>query len=163
MTISIEDAQYEHYKTVLSLNEAAIPAVNSLALADLEQLAAQSCYFKVALSDDEVLGFLLMLPPGASYSSLNYAWFSERYDDFAYVDRIVVDPSAAGKGIGRRFYTDAIESLSGEHSRILCEVNIKPRNDVSLAFHAALGFVEVGQQDTEGGVKRVSLLSRELT
>ena len=162
MNISIETAQYEHYKAILDLNESAIPAVNSLALADLEQLAAQSCYFRVALLDDEVVGFLLMLPPGASYSSVNYAWFSKHYDDFAYVDRIVISPSAAGNGIGRRFYNDAIEVLAGAHSRINCEVNIKPRNEASLAFHAALGFVEVGQQDTESGSKRVSLLSREL-
>ena len=160
--LSIEIAQYGHFSAILALNEAAIPAVNSISLTDLEQLAAQSCYFRVAIVEDEVLGFLLMLPPGASYKSLNYAWFSERYEDFAYVDRIVIDPAVAGTGIGRQFYSDAIAVLAEKHSRINCEVNIKPRNDVSLAFHAALEFVEVGQRDTEGGSKRVSLLSRVL-
>ncbi len=158
----IEIAQYEHFAAVLALNEAAIPAVNSISLTDLEQLAAQSCYFRVAIIEEKVLGFLLMLPPGASYKSLNYAWFSERYDDFAYVDRIVIDPAVVGKGIGRQFYNDAISVLAENHSRINCEVNIKPRNDASLAFHAALGFIEVGQRDTASGTKRVSLLSRVL-
>ena len=161
MKVSIELAQYEHYKAILDLNEAAVPAVNSLSLTDLEQIAAQSCYFKVALADDEVVGFLLMLAPGANYKSINYAWFSERYEQFAYVDRIVIAPSMGGKGIGRLFYDDAIGELAELHGRICCEVNIKPRNDVSLAFHQALGFVEVGQQDTENGAKRVSLLARE--
>lgn len=161
MAPKIELAQYEHYKSILGLNEAAIPAVNHLSLADLEKLAAQSCYFKVAVVDEAVVGFLLMLSPGASYQSLNYAWFSQRYDEFAYVDRIVVDPSMAGKGVGRIFYNDAIEELGDKYRRICCEVNIKPRNDASLGFHRALGFVEVGQQDTENGSKRVSLLVRE--
>ena len=161
MKVSIELAQYEHYKAILELNEAAVPAVNSLGLADLEQITAQSCYFKVALVDEAVVGFLLMLAPGANYQSINYKWFSERYEQFAYVDRIVIDPSMGGKGIGRLFYSDAISALAEQHGRICCEVNIKPRNDVSLAFHQALGFVEVGQQDTENGIKRVCLLVRE--
>ena len=161
MKASIALAEYEHFKTILELNEAAVPAVNSLSLTDLEQIAAQSCYFKVALVDEEVVGFLLMLSPGANYKSINYAWFGERYEQFAYVDRIVIDASMGGKGIGRMFYSDAISELAELHGRICCEVNIKPRNDVSLAFHQALGFFEVGQQDTEGGSKRVSLLARE--
>jgi len=162
MEISIELAQYEHFKAILDLNEAAIPAVNSLDLTDLEQLAAQSSYFRVALFEGEVVGFLLMLSSGASYKSINYQWFSEHYEHFAYVDRIVIDAHMGGKGIGRKFYADAINELAGTHQRICCEVNIKPRNEASLAFHDALGFAEVGQQDTEAGSKRVSLLSREL-
>jgi predicted GNAT superfamily acetyltransferase len=41
------------------------------------------------------------------------------------------------------------------------EVNLEPRNDQSLAFHAALGFVEVGQQMTDYGT-RVSLMTKPL-
>ena len=44
---------------------------------------------------------------------------------------------------------------------LFCEVNVRPRNDVSLDFHASLGFREVGQQDTDGG-KRVSLLALDV-
>jgi predicted GNAT superfamily acetyltransferase len=45
---------------------------------------------------------------------------------------------------------------------LFCEVNVRPRNDASLAFHEAIGFREVGQQDTDGGAKRVSLLALDL-
>ena len=161
MKLSIESAQYDHYQAILNLNEAAVPAVNSLELADLERLALQACYFKVALVEDEVVGFLLMLAAGAQYKSLNYAWFSENYTQFAYIDRIVINPFMSGKGVGRQFYLGAIDALVEKHIRLCCEVNIKPLNKVSLAFHEALGFVEVGQQDTENGSKRVSLLLRE--
>ena len=39
---------------------------------------------------------------------------------------------------------------------------MKPRNDGSLRFHHRIGFTEVGQQDTDGGKKRVSLLAKDL-
>ncbi len=39
------------------------------------------------------------------------------------------------------------------------EVNVDPPNEVSLAFHAGLGFTEVGRQDTPYGI-RVSMQMR---
>ena len=45
---------------------------------------------------------------------------------------------------------------------LFCEVNLRPRNERSLAFHAAIGFREVGRQDTDGGNKHVSLLALDL-
>jgi predicted GNAT superfamily acetyltransferase len=45
---------------------------------------------------------------------------------------------------------------------LCCEVNVRPRNDVSLEFHHTVGFREVGQQDTDGGKKTVSLLELPL-
>lgn len=45
---------------------------------------------------------------------------------------------------------------------LFCEVNLRPRNDPSREFHEAIGFREVGQQDTDGGDKRVSLMALEL-
>ena len=43
---------------------------------------------------------------------------------------------------------------------VSCEVDVVPENPGSLRFHEALGFESVGQQDTEGGEKRVRLLVR---
>jgi len=42
------------------------------------------------------------------------------------------------------------------------EVNADPPNEGSLRFHARLGFVEVGQQDTPYGI-RVSMQMRPTT
>ena len=33
----------------------------------------------------EVCGFLLVLPAGQKYESLNYKWFSGKFSDFAYI------------------------------------------------------------------------------
>ena len=41
-------------------------------------------------------------------------------------------------------------------------MNLRPRNEVSLAFHDTMGFTSVGEQDTEGGAKTVVMLARTL-
>lgn len=43
-----------------------------------------------------------------------------------------------------------------------CEVNLHPRNDVSLAFHERQGFGEVGRQDRDDGAKTVSVMIKPL-
>ena len=44
-------------------------------------------------------------------------------------------------------------------SKIIClQVNVKPYNSQSLYFHGKYGFKEIGQKDTENGIKRVSYL-----
>ncbi|MBP8212095.1 MAG: hypothetical protein KAY11_21220, partial [Ilumatobacteraceae bacterium] len=66
-------------------------------------------------------------------------------------------------GIGRAFYDTLVVQFSGSWPVLLCEVNVRPRNDASLHFHHSIGFREVGQQDTDGGAKTVSLLALPLT
>lgn len=159
MNLVIRNAQTSDIDAALTINQANLPAVSSLRRAELEQLAMWSNYFKVAVNEDErVMGFLLCLGPGKPYQSLNYTWFAKRYDRFLYIDRIAIDTKAQRQGLGRRFYADAQALTKAEGMPLLCEVNIVPRNDDSLAFHERLGFRSVGEQDTEGGKKRVTLL-----
>jgi predicted GNAT superfamily acetyltransferase len=123
---------------------------------------------RAAEVDGTVAGFCLVLPPGVDYASLNYGWFSRHaaelgYGTFAYLDRIAVAPAARRHGVGRALYARLVDELTGSSPVLFCEVNVRPRNETSLAFHAAVGFREVGQQDTDGGRKRVSLLALDLT
>jgi len=146
----------------LVLNNANLPALNELDAVELERLTRLSLVSVVAELDGAFAGFCVVLAPGADYASLNYRWFSERYDDFAYLDRIAVDPTLRRAGVGRAFYADLRTRLAGVKPVLLCEVNVRPRNDASLDFHHAIGFREVGQQDTDGGTKTVSLLELSL-
>jgi uncharacterized protein len=153
---------------VLALNNANVPAVSGLDAAELARLAALTSISLVAELDDLFAGFCMVMPPGVDYASLNYTWFSRHagelgYDSFAYLDRMAVAPEARRQGIGRALYARLGAELTGAVPVLFCEVNVRPRNDTSLAFHAAIGFREVGQQDTDGGAKRVSLLALELT
>jgi uncharacterized protein len=155
---SLTDADLDR---VLGLNQAAVPAVGDLDARRLEHLVGESLLALAATDDrsDDLVGFCLVLGPGADYTSVNYRWFCERYDDFVYLDRVAVDGAARGQGHGRALYAE-VERLV-DAAWFTLEVNLRPRNDASLAFHARLGFGEVGQQETPYGA-RVSLQAKAL-
>jgi uncharacterized protein len=160
--VKIRETSENDLAAALALNNASLPELNELVLEELATLVEQSTVSLTAEVDGAFAGFCVVLPPGVEYGSLNYTWFSRNYDDFAYLDRIAVDPAFRRYGIGRGFYTELQERLAGRFPVLLCEVNVRPRNDVSLAFHHSIGFREVGQQDTDGGKKTVSLLELPL-
>jgi predicted GNAT superfamily acetyltransferase len=106
--------------------------------------------------------FLLAFDQRARYDSPNYLWFRNRCQRFVYVDRIVVASAVRGRGCARRLYLDLFDhALRAGHDRVFCEVNLSPPNPVSDAFHAALGFVEVGTASV--GNRIVRYLSRALS
>jgi predicted GNAT superfamily acetyltransferase len=159
---TITAAKASDLPALLSLNESALPHLNSLTLDALRTLAGQSCYLKVAHVGTQLAGFLLALDPRQSYGSLNYRWFCQHFERFVYVDRVVVADAFRGTGIGKSLYED-LDRAAKEHAAWLtCEVNLLPPNPGSLVFHHKLGFHEVGQQDTDAGRKRVSLLAKQL-
>ncbi|MCS5629198.1 MAG: GNAT family N-acetyltransferase [Pirellulaceae bacterium] len=148
---------------ILELNKAAVPAVNLLNTQESRNLFSQAEYFQCLWLDQEVIGFVIALVPGATYESPNYSWFESQYDQFLYVDRIVIDPSYQGNGFGHMLY-DKLKKFAGQKQipRITCEVNLRPKNENSLRFHQRYGFRQVGVQETEGGTKQVSLLAYEM-
>lgn len=149
----IEDRDLDQ---VLELNQASRPALGDLDMERLRGLVALCAFALVAEEEERVAGFVLALEPGQPYDSLNYRWLEQRFDDHVYVDRIAV--GTTGRGLGAALYEE-LARLVGNR-RISCEVNLRPSNEGSVRFHEREGFVEVGQQETEGGKKRVSLMAR---
>lgn len=144
---------------VVAINDAAAPAVPVTPARELAELIAQSRLTVVA-DDGDVAGFIVALAPGSDYASENYAWFSARSHDFLYVDRIVLAPRLRSHGVGPQLYAAVADAARGDGAtEITCEVNLRPPNPGSLAFHERLGFVEVGRQQTKGGVTEVALLA----
>ncbi|MCB1001493.1 MAG: GNAT family N-acetyltransferase [Acidimicrobiales bacterium] len=146
----------------LALNNANVPALNELDAPEIARLVSIAHTALTAEVDGAFAGFCVAFAPGVDYGSLNYGWFSRTYDRFVYLDRIAVDPAYRRYGIGRAFYERLIERARGHVPRITCEVNVRPMNEASLAFHHSIGFREVGQQETDGGNKTVSLLALDL-
>jgi predicted GNAT superfamily acetyltransferase len=148
-------------KSLLALNNAHAQELSWLEPARMQHMVAQAF---LARRIGNLDAFLLAFDQDAGYDSPNFLWFRSRYPRFVYVDRIVVAASARRRGCARRLYRDLFEHAeSAGHERVVCEVNISPPNPASDAFHAALGFVEVGSASVHEGSKTVRYLSRALT
>ncbi|MEX1288004.1 MAG: GNAT family N-acetyltransferase [Acidimicrobiia bacterium] len=149
---------------LVDLNNAAAPAVNRLPAPDLVRLVDAAAWARVVVAGDAVVGGLVALDgPGLDYESENYAWFSDRYDSFLYVDRVVVSTALRGAGIGSGLYRAMLGHAEDVGHRVVCaEVNVRPANPGSLRFHRRHGFQPVGEQDTKGGTVRVRMLAREV-
>ncbi|MGH3098379.1 MAG: GNAT family N-acetyltransferase [Streptosporangiales bacterium] len=156
----IRDLTNDDLPRVLELNNAATPAVSPLDRAGLDKLAEMAVVQLGAEADGAVVGFALGFGPGAPYGSENYRYFAERLADFCYIDRIVVDPTYYRRGIGSALYDEVERRCTA--AVLTCEVNIKPRNEESLAFHAKRGFAEVDTQETGGGTTTVALMQKPL-
>lgn len=145
---------------VLALNNQFAVETSFLDAAKLADMVAEAF---LATRIGDVDAFLIVFDQRAHYDSPNFQWFCERFPDFAYVDRIVTGPQARGKGYARALYQDLFaRAAAAGHKRVVCEVNSDPPNPVSDAFHATLGFAEVGSQTLRGSSKTVRYLSKNI-
>lgn len=142
---------------VLALNEEVVHKLAPMGPEDFRWYLDTIELAWAAEVDGAFAGFVLVLGPGHDYDSDNYRWFSERWDDFWYLDRVAVAATARRAGVGTAIY-DALQARAAADGRpVLLEVNVEPPNHASLAFHRGRGFVEVGQLAHDDGAKVVSL------
>ena len=145
---------------VLALNARNVEALAPMDADRFARLRTWASRFDVLEAERGFAGFVIVFGPGTDYDSENYRWFAERYQDrFAYLDRIVLHEAVRRRGLGGFVY-DAVERDAAGHGRLTLEVNLVPRNEPSLAFHARRGYVEVGQLGDE--THRVSLMEKPL-
>jgi len=145
---------------ILALNNAHAQELSWLEMPKLENLVREAF---LALRVGEVDAFLLAFDQDADYDSTNFLWFKARYPRFAYVDRVAVAKPARGKGHARLFYETLFDKArAAGHTIVACEVNSDPPNPGSDAFHAAMGFAEVGSAAIYGGERTVRYFVRPL-
>ena len=159
---NLRNVKIDDLKDIIEINEESIPAVNTVSLMQFKSFLTDSIYFKVVTNrSQKICGFLLVLPSGLEYDSLNYKWFSSRYEKFAYIDRIAISKNWRNKGMGKSLYTD-LENTLKDYNLIACEFNVIPLNLVSKQFHESLDYENVGFQLTENGTKKVSLMTKKI-
>lgn len=158
----IRDIAESDLDAVLHLNESEVPHLGSVDLEQMQWFASNASYFRVLETDAGIAAYLVGLRPGTSYQSPNYRWFCDRYEDFAYVDRVAVAEFARRLGLASRLYADFASSVPASVKIMTCEVNLRPPNASSMRFHTQLGFRQVGSQTTEGGAKEVAMLAKDL-
>jgi len=126
------------------LNNEAVPAVNPHDAESLAELIAMADRAWVVDDGGVLAAMLVTFGPGAAYESRNYIWLNERYDDFRYVDRIIVAPSHKRMGLGAKLYATLEEQAQQVGAaRLLCEVNVEPPNPQSIAFHESGGWLGI--------------------
>lgn len=146
------------------LNSSEVPFVNFLSMDDFAALVNLSAYARITLTDDgKPSGLLVGFLPGAAYQSANYRWVNAQYDDFFYIDRIIIDGHYRNQGLARHLYDDAAR-FARDHRKtaLICEVNSKPANKNSLAAHARMGFLPVGRASSDDDQKEVVYLRKGL-
>lgn len=158
----VRDATGTDGAAVLALNNAHVPEVNALSEEEFAFLTARASYYRVAVDGDGLAGFVLCLPAGLDYWSENYRWFSARYAEFLYLDRVVVAPRVRRAGVGRALYENLHRTVEGRWPRVTLEVNLRPPNPGSVAFHEQMGYLPVGVREYEDGAKAVQLYAREV-
>jgi uncharacterized protein len=145
---------------ILALNNEHARELSWLDLEKLEHLVGEAF---LALRAPRSDAFMLAFDQDADYGSENFLWFKARYARFAYVDRVAVAESARGKGLARAFYEALFDKARGAgHTLVTAEVNSDPPNPASDAFHAAMGFEEVGSASIYGGERSVRYFVRKL-
>jgi len=143
---------------VLALNEQNVELLAPLDGERLVQLQSWADTAAVIDVDGAFAGFVLTFVAGSPYDGENFGWFSDRFGDFCYLDRIVIHEDFRRRGLGSQVY-DELESSCGRPLFAL-EVNLDPPNEGSLAFHRARDFAEVGQRVSFGHL--VSLFLKTL-
>ena len=159
VTALIRNARPADFPSIAKLNAGSESFLSPMSEPRVERLHGWAAYHRVIQEDAQVAAFLLAFREGAAYDSPNYRWFSERYDSFVYIDRVVVAPAHRGKGLATFLYLDVFAfAMKSGIQTVTCEFDIDPPNEVSRRFHDKLGFQEVGSHSYNN--KRVSMQAR---
>lgn len=159
----IMDMAEKHLNAILELNQELVHFLSPLDIDSLTNLANMAEMFKVVEVDGELAAFLITVRENKPYGSVNYKWFLDNYEEFLYIDRVVVSQKYQHIGIGKLIYDYVIKYAKDNNvKRITAEIDIQPPNPISLMFHKTFGFKEVGKQVIYGGKKEVSLQLKEI-
>lgn len=141
---------------VLALNEQHVELLAPLDEPRLRALLREAETAHVIDLEGAFAGFVITFAAGSAYDGENFAWFTEHFDDFCYLDRVVIHEDYRRRGLASQVY-DQLEGTCGRAVFTL-EVNLDPPNEPSLAFHRRRGYVAVGQRVSGGHL--VSMLAK---
>ena len=159
MQVKIRKAEEKDYPFILRVNEENVEVLSPMDESRVREFSKWSELFLIAEADGTPAAFLFALREGlADYDSENYLWFSKNYEKFLYIDRIVIDAPYRRTGVGKALYQEVFRYADATGVPfVTAEIDTEPYNEVSLGFHQAMGFREVGVQRVRNNSIRVSL------
>ncbi|HLY07373.1 MAG TPA: GNAT family N-acetyltransferase [Rhizomicrobium sp.] len=160
MTVLVEPGSAD-LDALLALSNAHEKEIGNFTKTEFSELVALS--FRTRMTGERD-AFLIALSERAPENAPNWRWFAARFPRFVYIDRVVVAEGSRKRGLGTLLYTDVMQAArDSAHTRLCCEVNIDPPNPGSDAFHARMGFEEIGRAYLPDRGKTVRYLMRDLT
>lgn len=163
LNFKIRGALPEDFQSIIALNAAEVVWTSPMDSAKISALHYLSSYHKVVEHNGRVVGFLLAMCSDDKYINENFDWFLNRYSQFVYIDRIVIDASCKGLGIGRTLYNDLFAFAERRGLQVLCcEYNLSPVNESSKVFHTKMGFEQVGERTYTNSDKVVSMQATKI-
>jgi predicted GNAT superfamily acetyltransferase len=144
--MTLEITTLDNANFLLEFNNAAIPDIGALTAAKAEWLVTHAALPLLALLDGRPAGMVMVLSDDCGYDSDYYRWFTNRYRNFLYIDRIVVANWARGQGVARQLYTHIEREADKQGLAIVADVYSEPPNVPSLGLHRAMGYEEIGAQ-----------------
>ena len=146
LSVFTEVPENKELSILYSLNQQNTPEVGELAsINSLSKLINMSTVNFYVLEDNEIIGFVICFREGSEYKSPNYKYFKNKEVKFLYIDRVVIKKSHRRRGAGSYLYDRLDDLAKKEGIPLCCEVNILPRNEISLSFHYKKGFEDDGE------------------
>ena len=161
MNFCCRDINKNDFKEIIALNKKFESYLSPLDHPELLFIIKESWFAKSIRLDQKLIGFLITIPPNSVYNSINYNWFNKKYNSFIYIDRVCISNQFQRHGLGQYFYDEVKSNFRVMTKRMVCEVNIFPRNKISELFHMRYGFKEVAKLKYKNSLKVVSLKSYE--
>ena len=158
----VRPARRDDGPAILAINRQGVPGVSLLGMPEVEEFLRRSRFFRVAEQAGVVVAYLIGLSFDLPYEGEEFLWFKTRFRDFLYVDQVAVAGESRGRGAASALYADLERSAVAQQTPLLTlEVNLRPENRPSLAFHERQGFAEVGRLETRDG-RLVRLMAKWL-
>ena len=142
------------------LNNAAVPDVNRIDERKADWLLTHSALARMAIVDGHAAAVIVVLGDASNLESDYFRWFTERYENFLYIDRVIVAEKARRRGVATRLYREVDALARRSRMAIASDVYSQPPNMPSLNFHEKMGYREVGQQFSNSEGKTVSKLMK---
>jgi len=148
LSIFTEVPENKELNILYLLNQQNTPEVGELvSINSLSELINMSTVNFYVLEDNEIIGFVICFREGSEYKSPNYRYFKNKEVKFLYIDRVVIKESHRRRGAGSYLYEHLYDLVEKEGIPLCCEVNIMPKNQISLNFHYKKGFKDDGERE----------------
>ncbi|MEP6343799.1 MAG: GNAT family N-acetyltransferase [Maricaulaceae bacterium] len=135
-----------HHADLLRMNADFVHWLSPLDTDKLDYILQRAAYQRQI---NEGAGILLGYAHDVNYPDhKNLTWLRGYLSAFFYIDRVIIDHTAQGQRLGHKLYEDVAKFAQAQgYKWLCCEVNTRPNNPASHAFHLKMGFEPIGEAD----------------